>query len=167
MSRDRLTARDLITPHPETMASDRPLVEAIRRLVVGPAERTTPNAVVVVDDGGRYEGILTSKLVLRSLLSHWSPTEEVLGDRARLESDILEIVRDRAGLRVRDALVRGLPTAGPNDRLLDMIQQVTEAELEFLPVLEDGRAIGLVPVTELYYAVARLALTPDDEGIRL
>ena len=39
-------------------------------------------------------------------------------------------------------------------------------QLEFVPVVDDGHVLGLVPVTAIFQAAAALALTPEDEGIR-
>ncbi len=167
MAPESVTARELMNSRLATIPGDRPLGEAIARLVTGAEDKTVPNALIVVDDDDRYEGVLTAKLVLRSLLAHWSPTRDEGFRPARLEAELLEVVAERVNVPVRDALVRGLPVADPDERILAMIEQVCELELEFLPVVEKRRAIGLVPITELYYAVARIVLTPEDEGIRL
>ena len=38
--------------------------------------------------------------------------------------------------------------------------------LDFVPVTEQGKPVGLVPVTAIFQAVASIALTPEHEGIR-
>jgi len=38
--------------------------------------------------------------------------------------------------------------------------------LEFLPVVDAGKVLGLVPVTAVFQATASLTLTPEHEGIR-
>lgn len=167
MAPESIIARNLMDTRLATIAGDHPLCEAIARLVTGAENKTVPNALIVVDDDERYEGVLTAKLVLRSLLALWNPTPDANTPPAQIEADLLEVVAGRVNIPVRDALVRGLPVADPDDRILTMIEKVCEMELEFLPVVEKRRAIGLVPITELYYAVARIVLTPGDEGIRL
>lgn len=167
MPADRLIARELMGPRFATIARDQPVAEAIGRLIAVAVEAGMPNAVVVHDEEGRYEGILTAKLLLKSLMALWSPARPVREDPLLLETDLLDLAADRGNMRAHDALVHGLPVAQPDERLFALIDRVCEAELEYLPVVEDGRAIGLVAATELFYAVARLALTPDDEGIRL
>jgi CBS domain-containing protein len=167
MPADRLTARELMTTRFATIGRERPVSAAMESLIAAAAESGAPNAVVVVDGEGRYEGVLTAKLLLRSLMALWSPARAVREDPLLLETDLLDHAADRGTMRVHDALVHGLPVAAPEERLFALLERVCEAEIEVLPVVDAGRAIGLVPATELFYAVARLALTPDDEGIRL
>jgi len=167
MAADRLVARELMGTRFATIERDQPVAAAIERLIAVAAESGMPNALVVLDAEGRYEGILTAKLLIRSLMALWSPARPVREDPLLLETDLLDLAADRGHMRAHDALVHGLPVAQPEERLFALIERVCEMELEYLPVVEEGRAIGLVPATELFYAVARLALTPDDEGIRL
>ena len=58
------------------------------------------------------------------------------------------------------------PPTPPPAEIVGVQVTPSTARLEFLPVLEDGRAVGLVPVTALFRATAALALTPEDQGIR-
>jgi CBS domain-containing protein len=170
MSSERLVARDLMTSPRERIGADRPLQEAIARLAAG-AEGGAPPAIVVEDEEGRYAGLITARLLLAALFPEARPAPAVAGspaaDAARTEAELLDAIAVSTKERVRDRLDRALPTAAPGDRLLDLIAKACSRDVEWLPVVEEGRAIGLVPVTELLYRAALLALTPEDEGIRL
>ena len=43
---------------------------------------------------------------------------------------------------------------------------VCDQRLEYLPVVEHEKLLGVVPVTAIFLATAKLALTQQDEGIR-
>ena len=39
--------------------------------------------------------------------------------------------------------------------------------MEYIPVVENGRPLGVVPITAVFTEAAALALRPDDEGIQV
>jgi CBS domain-containing protein len=163
---DAVTAESLMLRHFERLRSDKCLRDAMHALVHVQSQDDIPNVLVVVDEHGEFEGLLTARLLFRSLLALWMPGHAVRSDPEQLDQALLQLVDDRADLAVHDALIRGLPVAAPGDRLLRLIRIATEHRLEFVPVVEDKAVLGLVPVTEVFRATAALALTPDDEGIR-
>ena len=166
MSQD-VTAASLMVRDFAVIGADRTVRQAMWTLVETQADPAFPNALVVVDQEGNYLGLLTARLLLKSLLSLWMPPKSLRTDEVALERELLAAARDRCDLRVQDTLIRGLPVAQPEDRLLSLIRSSCEARLEFTPVVDHGRAIGLVPITEIFNAASSLALTPEDEGIQV
>jgi predicted transcriptional regulator len=163
---ENVRARDLMRTEFSTIRNDQSLAEAMQQLVGLQTKVTIPNALIVVDREGRYAGILTARLLTRSLLALWMPEKSVREDAARHERELLEAVQDRLQVPVRDALVRGIPPIAPDARLLTIIAAGAETRLEFMPVVDAGVAVGVLPVTAVFEAAANLALTPEDEGIR-
>ena len=163
---ENIIARDLMLADFASIRSDQTLGEALHALIELQSREQTPNALVVLEKDSIYEGLLTARLVAKSLLALWMPEKAVREDELRLEKELLDVVQDRLHLKVHDALIRGLPTVAPDDRLLRLIEIGCEKRLEFVPVLDDGHVLGLVPVTAIFQAAAGLALTPEDEGIR-
>jgi hypothetical protein len=47
-----------------------------------------------------------------------------------------------------------------------MIRRGFPTRLDFVPVVADGRPVGLVPITAIFQSAAAIALTPEHEGIR-
>lgn len=162
---ENITAKDLMLTEYASIASDRSLGEALAILVGLQNDASRANVLVAEDAEGRFEGIVTAHLLCKSLLSLWMPAKSLREDCLGLEQELLAVVGDRNELRVHDNLIRGLPTVLPSARLLEMIEAACEQRLAFLPVVEEKRALGLVPVTAVFQAVADLALTPEDEGI--
>ena len=161
-----IVATDLMLHNVTKARADHTLGEAMQALVDLQGESEVPNALVVLDANGRYEGILTARLLLKSLLTLWMPSRAAHKDEAMLEKELLDIVHERSKMAVHGALIRGLPTAAPSDRLLALVEIACDKRLEFMPVVDDGRVVGLVPITQIFLAVASLALTPEHEGIR-
>ncbi len=162
---DNITARDLMLGEYASISSDRSLGEALAALVDLQKDSLRANALVAVDADGRFEGLVTAHLLCRSLLSLWMPAKSLREDSVKLTQELLTVVGDRNELKVHDTLIRGLPQVLPNARLLDLIDAACEQRLAFVPVVEDERLLGLVPITAVFQAVAALALTPEDEGI--
>ena len=165
MTKD-ITARDLMLHDVAGIDANKTLGEAMQKLVDLQADAEIPNALVVLDEYGNYEGVLTARLVCRSLLTLWMPGKTAHRDESLLEKELLEVVRERSRLKVHDTLMRGLPTAAPTDRLLLLIELACDRHMEFIPVVDRGRVLGLVPVTQIFQSAASLALTPEHEGIR-
>ena len=163
---ENIVARDLMLHDVAGIRRDQTLGEAMKALVDLQADKEIPNALVVLDADGNYEGILTARLLCKSLLDTWTPQEATVKDDAGLERDLLGLVRNRSDLPVRDALIPNLPTVGLGDRLLLLIQLSCDQRLDFIPVVDNGHVHGLVPVTRIFLATASLALAPEDEGIR-
>ena len=161
-----IAARDLMLHSFTKVRADHTLGEAMQALVDLQGESGVPNALVVLDANGRYEGILTARLLLKSLLTLWMPGKAAPKDEAMLEKELVDLVHERSRVAVQGALIRGLPTAAPSDRLLALVEVACDKRLEFVPVVDDGHVVGLVPVAQIFLAAASLALTPEHEGIR-
>lgn len=159
-------AHDLMLRHFERVHSNLRLAQAMTMLVRLQFDEVQPNVLVVIRDDGSFEGLLTARLLCRSLLALWKPARSVREDESRLLQQLVEVVTDRAELEVHDALMRGLPTVGVDDGLVSMIDAVCEHQLEFLPVVASDQVVGLVPITRLLEATAELVLRPEDEGVQ-
>jgi len=120
-----------------TMEGDRTVLEAVRILV-----RHGIGAVVVAD-GLRPRGILTERDVLRLAAE----------DPASL-----------AAVQVAAAMTKDLVVAHPDDALHAMMGVMTERRIRHLPVVEEGRLIGIVSIGDLVQACRTLA---EDENEQL
>ena len=104
-------------------ASLRSAVERMAKRNVG--------ALVVVDDEGKVVGMVSEREVVHALAE--------TGERALAEA-------------VADLMPRRLITCGPDDRLADLMAVMTEHRVRHLPVVEDGRLVGLVSIGDLVKA---------------
>lgn len=152
-------ARDIMLAEFPTIHEEETLGDAIRRLVELAADAERPNVLVVVDADGRYEGILTARLLFQSLLGHWMSGSEEHADAQELYE---ALVSEQSERKLGDVLLRGLPKAKPADGVLALMELGCEKRLEYLPVVDNGTAVGIVPISRLFHAVANLTLTPED-----
>lgn len=152
---DGITASDLMRTDFQSIKVDQTLDEAMAVLREQRKDERSPSALMVVDDDGVFQGMLTARLLIRILVGDADPDDEVLLQRAS----------DRLADKIGDHIVAGTPVVAPEDRLLTMIRRGIATRLDFVAVVDDGRPVGFAPVTAIFQAVAGMALTPDDEGV--
>lgn len=109
-----IVARDLMISDYPRIQETEALGEAIRRLVELSADPALPNVLIVVDEGGRYEGVLTARLLFRCLLGHWMPSQAAHADMKQLYDDLLSAAAAQEQSKIGEALIRGLPKAKPS-----------------------------------------------------
>ena len=88
-------------------------------------------ALVVVDDDGKVVGMVSERDVVLALARS--------AERALAEA-------------VADVMSRRLITCGPDDRLADLMAVMTEHRVRHLPVIQEGRLLGLVSIGDLVKA---------------
>ncbi len=163
----RTVARDLMLERITRIRADTTVREARRALVALQADEEVPRCLLVVDEQGVYLGILTGRLLLKPLLCGSLPAGSPWEDAGRWQEDLLDLAARCETKTVRDVLTPALPAVAPTDGLAVLIRRGAEHRMEYLPVVEDGRPLGVVPITAVFTATAALALRPDDEGIQL
>ena len=99
---------------------------------------------LVVREGEHPTGILTERDILR--LTARTPGE--LGS-----------------IRVGSVMTREMITAGPQDRLSDMMDVMTENKIRHLPVLEGGRLVGIISIGDLLNA-CRVSAEAENSELR-
>ncbi len=104
-----------------TITSDASVSEAVRRL----ADRNV-GAVVVVD-GSNVVGVLSERDVVR---------------RLAVEPDVL-------GLSVGDVMTSPVTTCRPDATIDELMRTMTEQRFRHLPVLDDGRLVGIVSIGDV------------------
>ncbi len=93
--------------------------------------------VPVEDDDNRLVGILSHRTLLRLVANSWS-------------------TESGAPVPVKDIMHTDLATIGPNGTTLEVIALMRERKVACLPVVEDGRLIGLVTEFDLIKIAAPL-----------
>jgi CBS domain-containing protein len=85
-------------------------------------------AVVVTDDDGGLCGIISERDLARGLADHGA--------------DLLQ-------MRVRDLMTTEVSTCAPDDGIDKLMQQMTEGRFRHLPVVQDGRMIGIISIGDV------------------
>jgi drug/metabolite transporter (DMT)-like permease/CBS domain-containing protein len=136
------TVQEVMTPDPVTIEASSPVGHAAK------AMRDHDVGAVVVTNGDELRGIVTDRdIVVRSLADGQDPME----------------------VRVDDvATERDLRTLQPEDPIDDAALAMREAAVRRLPVVEDGRVVGIVSLGDLAIerdprsALADISLAPDN-----
>jgi CBS domain-containing protein len=129
--------RDAMVPEPGALDASASAQEAGKRLA-DPAVR----AVLVRDDGGKLVGVITRKTLVREVVAAGSdPRLTPLGDIAEPPLITLEASMD----------------------LDDAFRVLEEQDFERVPVVEDGRLVGILSRTIVQRRLAEDEPPPDPE----
>ena len=115
--------RDVMTSDPQTVATSTPVRDAAKVMAeadVGP--------VLVLGDDGNLHGIVTDRdIAVRVVAEGRDPNETTVGDIAST----------------------GVTTLGPDDTVDKAIQLMRGEDIRRLPVVENGRPVGIVSLGDL------------------
>lgn len=115
--------RDVMTRDPAACRTDDAALDAARAMRDGDF-----GAVVVVNDAGQVRGILTDRdIVVRCVAEGRIPAET----------------------KISEVFTTEPTTLSPDDSLDDAVQALREAHVRRLPVVEDGRVVGIVSIGDL------------------
>jgi CBS domain-containing protein len=114
--------RDVMTADPHTVAADATLTDAAREM------KSDDIGAVLVEDGGSVSGILTDRdIVVRAIAEG----------------------RDPSSTKVGDVASRDVKTLTPDSSVEDAIKIVREQHVRRIPVVQNGRAAGIVSIGDL------------------
>jgi CBS domain-containing protein len=114
--------RDVMTENPRTLERDATAVDAAR------AMRDEDIGAIVITDGDEVYGILTDRdIVVRGIVEGRSAEEIKVGDICTTDVTFL----------------------GPDDSIDDAIRQIRDKHIRRVPVVEDGRPVGILSIGDL------------------
>jgi CBS domain-containing protein len=114
--------RDLMTPNPTTLPSTATALDAARVM------RADDIGDIIVLEGDRIAGIVTDRdIVVRALGTGRNPAETPLGEICS----------------------RRLTVVSPTDAVASALELMREKAIRRLPVVEDGRPVGIVSLGDL------------------
>ncbi len=163
---ENVLAKDFMIRTFRRIAPDRPLGEAVDLLRDSVAEEDGARVVAVIDGDGSFLGILTPRSVLGALVRDWRPESGSGGDPTRLEAGLLEAVRARLARPSREGILPDVPGFAPADRLLRLMKGMSDRRLEWAPVVEEGRILGIIRLRDVFRVAASIALAPETENER-
>jgi CBS domain-containing protein len=115
------TVADIMTARPATVEADQPVAVAAALM------RDHDTGAVIVNDNGRISGIVTDRDIA------------------------VRLVADEKGpdTPVREACTAGVEAIGPDTSVEQAVQLMRTHAVRRLPVVEDGRAVGIVSLGDL------------------
>jgi CBS-domain-containing membrane protein len=90
-----------------------------------------------VVDGSRLAGIVSERDLFRSSLA------QALGYASKDTRDLMKT------LRIKDVMVTGVITIPPDTELCEATKIMMQEKIGCLPVVEDGRLVGLITETDI------------------
>lgn len=164
------TVATLMQSHPETVPADMPL-PTLERLFLESGFSGFP-----VVEGDRLIGVVSRSDVVRSLIAERSRAEEVSEfysitsstrdeEQKSLEAIAAQVGVRLAGLSVSDAMSRSVVSVESSESIRRLAELMLEGHLHRLPVVDDGRLVGLVTSSDLIRAIAdgRLVESTDPD----
>ncbi len=109
--------------HVATVAPEAAVSDAVRRL-----HDLGIGALVVSVDGARLDGIVSERDIVRALADHGVATLD---------------------MRVAELMTRRVVTCTPKDTIADLMAEMTRRRIRHLPVVEQGRLVGLVSIGDV------------------
>jgi CBS domain-containing protein len=115
------TVADVMTAHPATVEGDQPVSVAAALM------RDNDAGAVIVNDNGRIQGIITDRdIAVRVVADDKAPQTPV-----------------------REACSPSVEAVGPDTSIDQAVQLMRSHAVRRLPVVEDGRAVGIVSLGDL------------------
>ncbi len=150
-----VAVREIMDPDPATIGPDTPVEEIIRLL----AETELPG-LPVVDEDGRCVGIVTeADLVIADEQGdlHLPHYIELFGGVVFLEPlrHFEERLRKAFAARAADMMTPEPTMIGPDAEAREAARIISESGHNRLPVVEDGRLVGVVSRADVLGALAR------------
>ncbi len=152
-----LTARDIMTREVVTIRPEASVEELAKLL-----EERLIGGVPVLDQNGRLVGVVTqSDLVQRSRNLELPPALNILDLHLFLEmpSHFKRRLEKLLGDQVKDVMTGNPITVSPDTPVNEIARLMTSKGVHTLPVLEDGKLVGIVGKLDLIRGLA----SPADE----
>jgi predicted transcriptional regulator len=139
---------DYVSVHPEL-----PLSEAVKLfLPSGPEQERRIFGIMVVDE----EGVLQGMLSMYDILLFLNPKHvELWGDMTDLElNGLIDRTLGRIkGIQVGDIMTYEVVTITPQTHLLAVVDLMIRKHIRRLPVIEQGKVVGIVFISDLFNAL--------------
>jgi len=155
---ENITARDLMSLAFLRLGSGHSLREAVSILLNPEAGAEGRRVLIVLNPDGSFAGTLTTRFMLRALLPEWADSAPESQDGPEFERRLHDAMQEKMELTVADAMNPNVPTVEYGERLPHLIEIMLEKRLDCMPVIEAGRVVGVVYLTDVFVAAARLAL---------
>jgi len=161
-----MQVRDVMTPNVISVKSDESILKAAQAML-----QNRISGLPVVDANGALVGVVTEGDFLRRGELGTSRRRpkwlEFLVGPGRLASEYVH----QSGRKVAEVMTPDPLTVGENDSLETVVKLMERGRIKRLPVMRDGRMVGIISRANLLHALASLAretppATTDDAAIR-
>ena len=146
-------ARDIMETTFDVIHKDEPVGKAIEKIAEGRVRSTGHKTVslLVIDDYRKLTGVIT----MFDILYHLRPSflnYGVDGDEIGFEWDAYldRFISDLKSKRVEQIMSENVINAQADEHLMVVLDRMIKNKYRRLPVLEDGRPVGVVYLSDIY-----------------
>ena len=148
--------RSIMTTDVVTFTPDEPIRDAMLRMLDADID-----GAPVVDAGGRVVGMLTTDdLLVQETRLHYPTVISILGANIELPSahrHFEEELHKAVGLTVGEVMNDDVVTCVPDDTIETAATILHERHLSRLPVVDDGKLVGIISRGDILSAIVRSA----------
>lgn len=127
--------------------------------------RSLPRVVLVFDEEYSLLGIVRRRDILRGLEPAF--LSKVLAESERYEADtgqrdtetpqkVMDLIKKSVDRPVSDVMMRLETTLDIEDTIVDVANKIVDHNVSLLPVVEDGKVVGVVRTVEILHEVFRV-----------
>lgn len=146
-----MLARDIMDTRFHTLKPHETVAQAVKMFQTASREEGKKIfGLIVVDDTDRLVGMLS----MFDILLFIQPKHmKIWGEMADLEPDCLfdDLLGKVKGIHVGDIMTTEVVTIGPETHILSISELMINKHIRRLPVSEDGRIIGMVYMSDVFY----------------
>lgn len=146
-----MLARDIMDTRFHTLKPHETVAQAVKMFQTASREEGKKIfGLIVVDDADRLIGMLS----MYDILLFIQPKHmKIWGEMADLEPDRLfdDLLGKVKGIHVGDIMTTEVVTIGPETHILSISDLMINKHIRRLPVSEDGRIIGMVYMSDVFY----------------
>lgn len=148
-------ARDIMVKEFETVASDAPLKEAVKKLFEAKARPTGYKAfgIPVVDSIGHVVGMLSMFDVIYHLRPPFMNYE--LESFSVWEGELAPYLERFENLKVEEVMTSPVATAEADDHVMIVMDRMVKKRARRLPVVEGNRIIGMVYLSDVFHYLCK------------
>ena len=159
----KIVARDIMDTGFHTLSPETPISEAVNIFKqASQAEGRRLFGMMVLDDSGDLVGMLSMYdilLFMRPKHVHiWGKMDDI--DLTGIVDQGLDKARS---IRVGDIMSREIVTIGPDTHTFLILDIMIKKHIRRLPVVEDGKILGIVYISDLFYDVLDRFAEEGDE----
>ncbi len=114
---------------------------------------TQASDLMVVDDAGRFVGVLSEGDILRTIMPDFEGLVEAGSSLRRAFEIFRRAGRDYANQPITRLVIRSAITVGPDDELLKAATVMVLKQIRRLPVVADGTFLGTISRADVCWAL--------------
>jgi len=147
-----LLARDIMVEDYDTIHKDGSLDDAIGIILNGKVRETGHKtvSVMVLDDFNKLAGVIT----MYDILYHLRPSflnRGISGDELDWGGQLKYCMKHLKEKSVSQVMSPHLTGASPDEHLMVILDRMVKNKYRRLPVLENGKPVGIVYLSDIYY----------------